>query len=80
MKNAHYPGAQSIRGITKFPGFDDPRTPERWIPQLKLAREILRTREPEVAQFPLVLRLITRVSALSASLSRRGNTVLVYRF
>jgi O-methyltransferase involved in polyketide biosynthesis len=75
-----YPGAQSIRGITKFPGFDDPRTPERWNPQLKLAREILCTREPEVAQFPPALRLITRLSALSASLSRKGNTVLVYRF
>jgi O-methyltransferase involved in polyketide biosynthesis len=75
-----YPGAQSIRGITKFPGFDDPRAPERWNPKLKLAREILCTPEPEVAQFPPVLRLITRLSALSASLSRKGNTVLVYRF
>jgi O-methyltransferase involved in polyketide biosynthesis len=76
----HYPGAQSIRGITRFPGFDDPRTPERWNPKLKLTREILCTREPEVAQFPSALRLITRLAALSASLSRKGNTVLVYRF
>jgi O-methyltransferase involved in polyketide biosynthesis len=76
----HYPGARSIRELTRFPGFDDPRTPERWHPQLRLEREILCTREPEVAQFPPALRLITRLSALSASLSRRGNTVLVYRF
>lgn len=76
----HYPGAESVRGITRFPGFTDPRTPERWNPKLKLAREILCTREPEVAQFPPALRLATRMSAPITSLSRMGNTVLVYRF
>lgn len=76
----HYHGTQSIAGIIKSPGFDDPREPERWNPRLTLLREILLTREPEVAGFPLALRLWTRLSAHSAALSRRGTTVLHYRF
>jgi O-methyltransferase involved in polyketide biosynthesis len=76
----HLPAAESIKGVTKFPGFNDPRHPERWHPKLKLAQEILCTREPEVAEFPPVLRLMNRLAAASAPLSRRGNTVLVYRF
>ena len=40
--------------------FDDPREPERWNPKLKLIKEILLTRKPAVAEFPLALRLITR--------------------
>lgn len=73
-------GAESIRDITKFPGFDDPRYPERWNPKLKLVKEILCTREPEVAEFPLGLRLMNRLTAPSAAVSRRGNVVLHYRF
>ena len=65
---------------TESPGFDDPREPERWNPSLKLVKEILLTREPEVAEFPLTLRLVTRLAAHSAALSRRGTTVLHYRF
>jgi O-methyltransferase involved in polyketide biosynthesis len=76
----HYHGTQSIAGIIKSPGFDDPREPERWNPRLTLVREILLTREPEVAEFPLALRLLTRLAAHSAALSRRGTTVLHYRF
>lgn len=75
-----FPVAESIRGVVKFPGFDDPRYPEGWHPKLKLLNEILCTREPEVAEFPLGLRLINRLSACSAPLSRRGNVVLHYRF
>jgi hypothetical protein len=59
---------------------DDPREPERWNPRLKLIKEILLTREPEVAQFPLVLRLFTRLAAHSTAFSRRGTTVLHYGF
>lgn len=73
-------GAESIRGLTKFPGFDDPRHPERWNPKLKLVKEILCTREPEIAEFPLGLRLMNRLTAPSATVSRRGNVVLHYRF
>ena len=76
----HYHGTQSVADLIKSPGFDDPREPERWDPSLRLVKEILLTREPEVAEFPPVLRLVTRLSAYSAALSRRGTTVLHYRF
>ncbi|HEX5256224.1 MAG TPA: class I SAM-dependent methyltransferase [Mycobacterium sp.] len=75
-----FSGAESIRSATKFPGFDDPRYPERWHPKLKLVKEILCTREPEVADFPFGLRLINRLSAPSVAASRRGNVVLRYAF
>ncbi|MEV0345394.1 class I SAM-dependent methyltransferase [Nonomuraea sp. NPDC050680] len=71
---------KAVRDITKFSGLDDPRDAERWHPKLKLVREILCTREPEVARFPPVLRWWTRLCAPSAALSRRGNVVLHYRF
>lgn len=35
--------AETIRGVTKFPGLDDPRDAERWHPKLKPVREILCT-------------------------------------
>jgi O-methyltransferase involved in polyketide biosynthesis len=76
----HYHGTQSVADLIKSPGFDDPREPERWNPSLKLIKEILLTREPEVAEFPLALRLFTRLAAHSAAWSRRGTTVLHYRF
>ena len=76
----HYHGTQSVAGLIRSPGFDDPREPERWNPRLKLVREILLTREPEVAGFPPALRLFTRLAAHSTALSRRGTTVLHYRF
>jgi O-methyltransferase involved in polyketide biosynthesis len=76
----HYHGTQSVADLIRSGGFDDPREPERWNPRLRLVREILLTREPEVAQFPLALRLFTRLAAHSAALSRRGTTVLRYRF
>lgn len=75
-----YHGTQSVAGLIRSPGFDDPREPERWDPRLTLVREILLTREPEVAEFPPGLRLWTRLAAHSAALSRRGTTVLQYRF
>ena len=76
----HYHGTQSVAHLIKSPGFDDPREPERWNPRLKLVKEILLTREPEVAEFPLALSLFTRLAAHSAAVSRRGTTVLRYRF
>jgi O-methyltransferase involved in polyketide biosynthesis len=76
----HYHGTQSVADLIKSPGFDNPREPERWDPGLKLVEEILLTREAEVAEFPPALRLITRLSAYSAALSRRGTTILHYRF
>ena len=76
----HYHGTQSVADLIKSRGFDDPREPERWDPNLKLVEEILLTREPEVAEFPPALRLFTRLSAHSTAWSRRGTTVLRYRF
>jgi O-methyltransferase involved in polyketide biosynthesis len=75
-----YRGTQSVASLIKFPGFDDPREPERWIHGLRLVEEIMLTREPEVATFPLAMRLINRLLARSAALSRRGVTILHYRF
>jgi O-methyltransferase involved in polyketide biosynthesis len=76
----HYHGTQSVADLIRSPGFDDPRQPERWNPRLHLVKEILLTREPEVAQFPPALRWFTRLSAHSTALSRRGTTVLHHRF
>jgi hypothetical protein len=76
----HYHGTQSVAGLIRSPGFDDPHEPERWNPRLRLVKEILLTREPEVAQFPTALRLFTELSAHSTAWSRRGTTVLHYRF
>jgi O-methyltransferase involved in polyketide biosynthesis len=76
----HYHGTQSVADLIRSSGFDDPHEPERWNPGLKLVKEILLTREPEVAEFPLALRLFTRLAAHSAAWSRRGTTVLHYRF
>ncbi|MFG1703276.1 class I SAM-dependent methyltransferase [Nonomuraea sp. M3C6] len=76
----HAPVGEAVRKLTRFPGMDDPRDAERWHPRLRLVKEILLTREPEVAEFPPVLRLMNRLSAPSASWSRKGNVVLHYRF
>jgi len=76
----HYHGTQSVADLIKSPGFDDPHEPERWNPRLQLVREILLIREPEVAQFPPALRRFTHLAAHSTALSRRGTTVLQYRF
>ena len=75
----HVPGTKAVSERLKFPGADDPHEPERWNPRLKLVREILLSREPEVAQFPPVLRLYYRLSALSPAWSRRGTIVLHFR-
>jgi O-methyltransferase involved in polyketide biosynthesis len=76
----HYHGTQSVAELIESPGFDDPHEPERWNSRLTLIREILLTREPEVADFPPALRLFTRLAAQSTAWSRRGTTVLHYRF
>jgi len=76
----HVPGTKSVAGLLRNPGFDDPHEPERWNPALHLVREMLLSRDPEVARFPPVLRLYYRLSALSTSWSRKGTIVLHYRF
>jgi O-methyltransferase involved in polyketide biosynthesis len=76
----HYHGTQSVADLIRSSGFDDPHEPERWNPRLQLVKEILLTREPEVAEFPPTLRRFTRLAAHSTAVSRRGTTVLHYRF
>jgi O-methyltransferase involved in polyketide biosynthesis len=76
----HVPGTKAVSELLKFPGFDDPHEPERWNPRLHLVREILLSREPEVAQFPPFLRLYYRLSSHSTAWSRKGTIVLHYRF
>ncbi len=75
----HYRGTRSA-AVVPNPGFDDPHEPERWNPRLALVEEILLTRAPEVAQLPLGIRAVTRLAARSRAVSRRGTTVLHYRF
>jgi O-methyltransferase involved in polyketide biosynthesis len=76
----HSPGTKSVSDLIKFPGFEDPREPETWNPRLKLVKEILLSREPEIAQFPGLLRLYYRLQARSTSWSRKGTILLHYRF
>ena len=67
----------ALRFITRHP---DAVALDLGVGLVKLVKEILLTREPEVAEFPLALRLVTRLAAHSAAWSRRGTTVLHYRF
>ena len=76
----HSRGTQSVAGLVKFPGFDDPREPESWNPKLKLVKEILLSREPEVSQLPSALRLYYQQQAHGTAWSRKGTIVLHYRF
>jgi len=73
-------GTKSFVGLLKFPGVKGPYELEGWNPKLKLIREILLTREPEVAEYPTAVRVYTRFRATSAILSRKGTIVLHYRF
>jgi O-methyltransferase involved in polyketide biosynthesis len=76
----HAPGTKSVANLIKNPGFDDPHQPERWVPGLTLVKEILLTREPEIADYPPVLRRYYSLAARSTAWSRKGTTVLHYRF
>jgi O-methyltransferase involved in polyketide biosynthesis len=76
----HARGTKTVADQVKFPGMDDPRAPEGWNPRLHLVREILLSREPEVAQFPPAWRRYHRLAAHSTAWSRTGTIVLHYRF
>jgi O-methyltransferase involved in polyketide biosynthesis len=76
----HARGTKTVADQVKFPGMDDPRAPEGWNPKLQLVREILLSREPEVAEFPPALRRYHRLAAHSTAWSRTGTIVLHYRF
>jgi O-methyltransferase involved in polyketide biosynthesis len=76
----HAPGTKTVADLVKFPGMDDPREPEGWNPQLQLVREIVLSREPEVAEFPPGWRRYHQLAAHSTAWSRTGTIVLHYRF
>jgi O-methyltransferase involved in polyketide biosynthesis len=76
----HARGTKSVADLVKFPGMDDARDPEGWNPKLRLVREILLSREPEVAEFPPFWRTYHRLAAHSTAWSRTGTIVLHYRF
>jgi O-methyltransferase involved in polyketide biosynthesis len=76
----HARGTKTVADQVKFPGMDDPRAPEAWNPKLRLVREILLSREPEVSEFPRGWRTFHRLAARSTALSRMGTIVVHYRF
>jgi O-methyltransferase involved in polyketide biosynthesis len=76
----HSPGTKAVAELIKFPGVDDPHDFERWNPRLTLVKEILLSREPEIAEFPPFGRLYYRLQARSTSWSRKGTIILHYRF
>jgi O-methyltransferase involved in polyketide biosynthesis len=76
----HSPGTKDVAQLVKFPGADDPHDFERWNPRLTLVKEILLSREPEIAQFPPLQRLYYRLQARSTGWSRAGTVILRYRF
>jgi hypothetical protein len=73
-------GTKSFAGPLTFPGVNDPYELGGWNPKLKLIREILLTREPEVAEYPTAARRYIRFLVTSTTLSRKGTIVLHYRF
>jgi O-methyltransferase involved in polyketide biosynthesis len=75
----HARGTKTVANQVKFPGMDDPRAPE-WNPKIRLVKEILLSREPEVAEFPPALRRYHRLAARSTAWSRTGTIVVHYRF
>lgn len=76
----HARGTKSVAELMRFPGMDDPRVPEGWNPKLRLVREIVLSKEPEVAEFPAGWRLFQRIISHSTTLSRMASFVLHYRF
>jgi O-methyltransferase involved in polyketide biosynthesis len=76
----HARGTKSVAHLVKFPGMDDARAPESWNPKLQLVREILLSREPEVAEFPPGWRRYHQLAAHSTAWSRAGTIVVHYRF
>jgi len=76
----HARGTKSVADLVKFPGMDDPRLPESWNPRLKLVREIVLSRDPQIEEFPPVWRGLHHLLARSDRLSRTGTIVAHYRF
>lgn len=80
MRNARRMRTGPLSGPAPGEGIDDPREPESWDARLELVEELSVAHAPEVAQFPPVLRAITRIGARSAWMIRTGDRVVRYRF
>ncbi|ALR11219.1 GlcNAc transferase [Mycobacteroides saopaulense] len=63
----------------EFEGYNDPHTPERWNPRLRLVEEFSLADAPEVELFPTWLRIATRIAAKSKT-SRRTARILRFEF
>jgi hypothetical protein len=71
---------EALRMPIEGEGITHPREPEGWGAGLTLVEELLLTHAPEVAQFPPLLRTITRLCARSTRISRAGDRVVRYSF
>jgi hypothetical protein len=70
-------GTESFAGLLKFPGVSGPR--EGWNPKLKLIRESCLP-QPEVAEYPTVVRSTSDFSQRAQPLSRKATNLLHYPF
>lgn len=61
---------KKVNQLRAFEGYNDPHTPERWNPKLKLIEETSLTSVPEVDLFPTWLRISTRMAGWSKSTAR----------
>lgn len=62
-----------------YPGFEDPRVPEKWNPALTLVEEASLAHQPEVELFPGWIRFATKVSGMF-EVSARKARILRYQF
>lgn len=67
-------------GHTPGEGIDDPHEPETWNAGLTLIKQRPMAREPQVAQFPPLLRAMTRLGARSQRVTRHSDRVVHYSF
>lgn len=70
---------QKVNQLRGFEGYNDPHTPERWNPKLKLVEEFNLVDAPEVELFPIWLRISSRIAAYSKSM-RRSARILRFSF
>lgn len=62
-----------------YPGFEDPRVPEKWNSSLRLVEEVSLAHAPEVELFPGWIRFATKTSGMFEASARKAR-ILRYRF
>ncbi|MBA0048666.1 class I SAM-dependent methyltransferase [Mycobacteroides sp. LB1] len=70
---------KKVNQLRGFEGYNDPRTPERWNPRLRLAEEFSLVDAPEVELFPTWVRISSRMARYSESM-RRSARILRFSF